>query len=116
MLIVVIVLGILAAIIIPQITGLTDDAKLKTLQTNLNRIRKAIDHYYIDHNQTTYPGHEAPPIKPADVISRRKTFNAQLVRYTDVNHNISDTKTAVFKFWPYIKGGKLPLNPYNYKK
>ena len=114
MLIVVIVLGILAAIIIPQITVSTGDAKLNTLKTNLNGIRKAIEHYYFDHN-SNYPGDAVPSTKPADVTNKRQTFIAQLVRYTDVNGNISNTKTAVFKFGPYIKGGKLPSNPYNGK-
>jgi len=39
MLIVIVILGILAMVIIPQISTSTDDAKLSTLQTNLNSMR-----------------------------------------------------------------------------
>ncbi len=54
MLIVVIVLGILAAIIIPQIAVSTDDAKLNTLETNLNTSRNALELYYFEHD-SAYP-------------------------------------------------------------
>ena len=45
MLVVVIILGILAMIIVPQISVSTDDARLNSLQTNLNSIRSAIEVY-----------------------------------------------------------------------
>ncbi len=113
MLIVVIVLGILAAIIIPQIAVSTDDAKLNTLQTNLNGVRNAAELYYFEHN-STYPG-AVPTTKPADVVTTADAFVAQLARYTDASGNIANAKTAVYKYGPYIKNGKLPTNPYNDK-
>jgi len=114
MLIVVIVLGILAAIIVPQIAVSTDDAKMNTLETNLNGCRKAIELYYFEHG-SVYPGGAVPTTKPADVTDTAETFVAQLARYTDVSGNIANAKTAVFKYGPYIKNGKLPTNPYNDK-
>ncbi len=50
MLIVIVVLGILAMIIVPQITVSTEDAKTSTLQTNLTGIRSSIETYYAQHN------------------------------------------------------------------
>ena len=41
-LIVVILLGILATVIIPQVNVSIDDAKMNTLKTNLKRMRSAI--------------------------------------------------------------------------
>ena len=113
MLIVVIVLGILAAIIIPQIAVSTDDAKLNTLQTNLGGVRNAVELYYFEHN-STYPG-AVPTTKPVDVVTTADAFVAQLARYTDAAGNISNSKTVVYKYGPYIKNGKLPRNPYNDK-
>ncbi len=113
MLIVVIVLGILAAIIIPQIAVSTDDAKLNTLQTNLNGVRNAVELYYFEHN-STYPG-AVPTTKPADVTDTKTAFIAQLARYTDASGNIANAKDATYKYGPYIKNGKLPTNPYNDK-
>lgn len=112
MLIVVILLGILATVIIPQVSVSTDDAKVNTLSSNLTQMRNAIELYYYQHNNT-YPGAALPGTKPGDVTDVHLAFVAQLTRYTDASGNISNTKTAVYKYGPYIKGGALPKNPYN---
>jgi len=54
-LIVVILLGIIATIIVPQVTMSSDDTKLATLKTNLSNMRDAIRLYYYHHGNT-YPG------------------------------------------------------------
>jgi len=95
-------LGILAMIIIPQITVSTDDAKLRTLQTNLNTMRGAIELYAAQHGGS-YPGPTAT------------LFEQQLTRYTDATNAVSSTKTAAAKYGPYIKGNTLPANPFNDK-
>jgi prepilin-type N-terminal cleavage/methylation domain-containing protein len=114
MLIVIIILGILAMIIIPQIGVSTGDAKLSTLQTNLGAMRSAIEIYYAQHNQT-YPGDPIPATKPVDIVTAADTFVAQLTRYTDVNGNISNTKADPYNYGPYLKGNALPTNPFNEK-
>jgi general secretion pathway protein G len=112
MLIVVIVLGILAAIVIPQIAVSTEDAKLNTLRTNLNTTRSAVELYYFQHN-SIYPAGVLPGTKPVDVTTLPETFVAQLARYTDVDGNISNTKDATYKYGPYVKNGIVATNPYN---
>ena len=54
LLIVVIILAILAAIVVPQFSAATDDAKLSALDTNLANMRSSIDLYYQQHGK--YPG------------------------------------------------------------
>ncbi len=49
-LIVVIVLGILAAIVVPQFSSASDDANLAALKTNLQTIRAQIELYKLQHN------------------------------------------------------------------
>ena len=66
MLIVIIILGILAMVIIPQITVSQEDAKISTLKTNLGGIRSAIEMYYTQHNNT-YPGVKKVDGTAADV-------------------------------------------------
>lgn len=112
MLIVIVILGILAMVIIPQIGTSTDDAKLSTLQTNLSAMRNSVELYYAQHNGA-YPGAAVPTTAPADITTTALAFMGQLTRYTDVNGNISNTKTAVYKYGPYIKGSDLPTNPFN---
>ena len=49
-LIVVIILGILAAIVVPQFTEASSDAKLSNLTTNLQSIRAQLELYRLHHS------------------------------------------------------------------
>ena len=51
-LIVVVIMAILAATIIPQFTGSTEDAQVSTTQFNLNTLRAQIELYKAQHNGT----------------------------------------------------------------
>ncbi len=114
MLIVIIILGILAMVIVPQITVSQDDAKISTLKTNLGGIRSAIEIYYTQHNNI-YPGVkkvDGSGNDVADIGESLTAFVAQLTQFTDATGKVSATKTAAFPFGPYIKGGELPANPF----
>jgi general secretion pathway protein G len=51
-LIVVVILGILAAIVIPQFTNASQEAKLSALKSNLQTVRAQIQLYKIQHNDS----------------------------------------------------------------
>jgi len=55
LLIVVIILGILAAVVIPQFSGTAMQAKESALRADLNTVRQAISLYRVQHNEV-YPG------------------------------------------------------------
>jgi general secretion pathway protein G len=55
LLIVVIILGVLAAVVIPQFTNASSEAKESSLRSNLATLRQAISLYRVQHNET-YPG------------------------------------------------------------
>lgn len=116
MLIVVIVLGILAMIIIPQINVSTGEARLSTLRSNLSTVRNAIELYYHQHNNT-YPGAVATDgtTTPADATAACNAFKDQLRMYSQLNGKaLGDKSTLVAPiFGPYLKSGALPENPYN---
>jgi len=114
MLIVIVVLGILAMIIVPQISVSSEDATLRTFQTNLNTLREAIEIYNKQHDDI-YPGFHNISGAPANSGQSKEAFVAQLVKYTAIDGTVSETKDATHKFGPYIKGGVLPTNPYNQK-
>ncbi len=114
MLIVIVVLGIIAMIIVPQISVSSADANLRTLQTNLNTLRKTVEIYYKQHDDT-YPGFNNTSGAPANSGTSKTAFVAQLVKYTAIDGAVSNTKDATYKFGPYIKGEALPTNPYNQK-
>lgn len=112
-LIVVILLGILATIIVPQITVSSDDAKLSSLKTNLSAMRSSIELYYYQHDNT-YPGQK----KQTDGLAvgtdgeAAAAFVPQLTRYTDLNGISAVSGTSVYPYGPYLREG-IPTNPYN---
>jgi len=116
MLIVVIVLGILAMIIVPQITVSTEDAKVSTLKTNLSAMRNAIELYYHQHSQQ-YPGMKKTDGSGDDVANAAEgaiAFVDQLTKYTEGSGKAAgDSTTLTNPVGPYIKGGKLPENPFD---
>ena len=88
-LIVVIILGILAAIVIPQFADASSDAKLSALKTNLHTIRSQLQLYKMQHNDTW----------PA-----LATFTAKMTAGTKADG------TAGTDYGPYLLS--IPDNPY----
>lgn len=113
LLIVVVVLGILAAAVIPQFTDSTDNARLSTLDTNLAELRGAVELYYHQHN-STYPGVQKDDGSGAagTAAEAEAAFVKQLTLYSDMAGKTSTSKSATFKYGPYVKKG-LPPNPFN---
>ncbi len=119
MLIVVIILGILALIIIPQITVSSDDAKMSTLQTNLSTVRNAIELYYHQHNQT-YPGAVKTDGSGTATVAGDlpAAFVDQLTKYTQADGEANGDSSALTApiYGPYLKTVTLPENSYNNDK
>jgi len=114
LLIVVIILGILAAVAIPQFSTSTDDAKLSTLDSNLGLMRNSSELYYNQHN-SSYPG--AKKVTDGTVVATiaecATAFTDQMTIYTEVDGVTSNSRTVAAKYGPYIKNVKLPMNPFN---
>ena len=115
MLIVIVILGILAMIIIPQITVSTEDAKVSTLKSNLATMRSAVEFYYSQH-ANTYPGAIKTDGSAASgtVGEAATAFANQLTLYSDSTGKTSVDKTGLTGtvFGPYVKNGVLPKNPF----
>jgi prepilin-type N-terminal cleavage/methylation domain-containing protein len=112
-LIVVILMGIIAAVAVPRITPSTNEASINTLDTNLAALRSAIEQYAAQHNGR-FPGQYKETDGTTAVISDAEAaaaFVAQLSQYSDKNGKTSATKDAVnFPLGPYFRGS-LPKNP-----
>jgi general secretion pathway protein G len=91
-LIVVVILGILAAIVIPQFTEASTEAKLSSLCTDLQTMRSQIELYKIQHNDAL-PGAGAA------------SFENALTAQTDI------FGAAGTDYGPYIQ--KIPTNQFN---
>jgi len=103
--IVVIILGILAAIVIPQVSSASVEARENMLRENLRILRVQIACYMVQHHDTApgYPGGDTSQAPTTD------DFVAQLTRFTDAWGNTSDVRTAEFCYGPYLR--EIPENP-----
>jgi general secretion pathway protein G len=104
-LIVVMILGILAAIVIPQYSSATSESRRATIADQLRLYRDQINVYKAQHTDNV-PGVTAAV--PAGSVA---LFAAHLTTYTDVAGDSSATKDATHKFGPYLP--VMPLNPIN---
>ncbi|MBT8066136.1 MAG: prepilin-type N-terminal cleavage/methylation domain-containing protein [Gammaproteobacteria bacterium] len=116
LLIVVIILAILAAIIVPQFSAATDDAKQSAYDTNIANLRSAIDLYRQQHN--AYPGFATALGASCNAGAAvtvgapgEDAFIAQLKNYTNAAGQACTGYDATeFKYGPYLKDD-LPDNP-----
>ena len=91
LLIVVVILGILAAVVVPQFSDASTDAQLSSLMNNLKTIRGQIELYRLQHNGNF----------PTNV----GMFATQMTGQTNVN-GLPGTD-----FGPYLQS--IPVNPFD---
>ncbi|MCK4548400.1 MAG: prepilin-type N-terminal cleavage/methylation domain-containing protein, partial [Candidatus Eisenbacteria sp.] len=110
LLLVVIVIGIVAVVAIPQFTDSVRDTKESTLRADLAALRNAAELYYHQHSNN-YPGnidHTDGSGAPSD---RYASFLAQITQYSDATGKISATLDRPnYPYGPYLKHG-IPGNP-----
>lgn len=94
-LVVVVILGILAAIVVPQFSNAADDSKESAMKQNLLRMRQQVELYSQEHNGN-YP-------TLADFID-------QMTLASDIDGDTASPGTAGYDFGPYLQ--KMPANPY----
>ena len=92
LLIVVIILGILAAVVIPQFNTAAAESKEAALASNLATIRQAVELYKVQHNDS-FP--------TAAIVN-------ELTKATDPDGTIN----AAGKYGPYIRNS-FPVDPIN---
>lgn len=97
-LIVVVILGILAATVLPQFTQASKDAKETSLVQNLQMIRHQVSMYKFQHEGTL----------PAQGTTSAQALEDQLTKKTAIDGAV-DANGA---FGPYVLG-QLPANPFN---
>lgn len=104
-LIVVIILALIAAIVIPQVSSASVEAKENMLRENLRALRIQIACYMVQHRDAPpgYPQGDTTQVPTADM------FIAQMTRYTDEYGNVSDAWTSQFCYGPYLR--EIPGNP-----
>jgi len=102
---VIIIIGIVSAIAVPRINGASHQTQANALQASVTNVRKAIDQYFAEHNR--FPGYN-----PGNGAPDGAKFHDQLMKYTDLAGNVSDAKSTVYRFGPYLRA-PFPKNPTN---
>ncbi len=97
--IVVVIIGVIAAIAIPRLSRGTDGATESSLIADLAVMRKAIDFYVTEHTGT---------------LPTLASFEAQMLAYTDALGNANTTRGGAFTYGPYLRA--LPPLPLGLKK
>ncbi|UCE46370.1 MAG: prepilin-type N-terminal cleavage/methylation domain-containing protein [Phycisphaerales bacterium] len=98
-LIVVVILGILAAIVIPQFTEASTEAKTSSLCTDLQTMRSQIELYKIQHNDQL-PG------------AGNATFIEAMTQYTDISGDLAAVQApGPGVYGPYVQ--QIPTNQFN---
>jgi general secretion pathway protein G len=95
-LIVVVILGILAAIVIPQFTNASTEAKTNSLMSNLQTARSQIQLYKVQHN-------DALPGAATDT-----TFVDAMTKKTKIDGTVDETSGS---YGPYLQ--QIPKNPFD---
>src|SRR5688500_9573513 len=106
LLLVVVILGILAAVAIPQFADSSQEARASSLQSNLAVMRSAVEYYRSNHSGK-YPGYPSAGGSPTAVITAD-----QLTQASQANGATAAPGTAGYGFGPYIRE-RLPENPIN---
>ena len=114
LLIVVITLGVLAAILMPSPGPSAQQARADSLRRELAALRNAVERYQLEHGGR-YPGEyseadgTSPSTTPAGAAA---ALVAQLTAHSDALGRTSPTRGGGFKFGPYVAHGAIPPNPF----
>jgi len=108
--IVVVILGILAAIVVPELSSASRQARENVLKDDLRFMREQVTRYMIQHD-------DDPPGYPAGGDTTQTpdeaSFIDEMTRYTDILGNANGSYTNTYKYGPYLT--KIPQNPLTSK-
>ncbi|HSV27270.1 MAG TPA: prepilin-type N-terminal cleavage/methylation domain-containing protein [Sedimentisphaerales bacterium] len=106
-LIVVVILGILAAVVIPALASATTSARDSALAQDLVMLRRMVLVYKAQHLEVApgYPGGNT------NATPTEEVFLAQVTMASDRAGNTAPIGTPGFKYGPYMQ--RIPENPFN---
>ncbi|MGD8450420.1 MAG: hypothetical protein PVJ57_01260 [Phycisphaerae bacterium] len=103
LIVVVLIIGIIAAIAVPQLSQAAGDDEKDDLRQNLNAMRFAVELYYYEHGE--YPGQLGDGINAAGTA---EAVISQLTGITDENGHVSAERDAQHHLGPYLRLGMPP--------
>lgn len=104
--IVMVIIGIIAAIAVPRISAAAAGSSETALIADLSVLRRAIEHYAAEHAQV-FPG--ANPDGMGGSANSAEAFVSQLTLFSAADGRASATKTSDHVFGPYVS--RIPELP-----
>lgn len=98
--IVVVIIGVIAAIAVPRLSSAAGQSNENALIANLQQMRKALDTYSAEHNGV-FPGKN--PDGGGGGAHSAAAFVSQLTQFSDASGEVSATKTAQHIYGPYLR-------------
>ena len=99
--VVILIIGILAAIAIPKVAHSTMNASDNSARMSVTVVRDAIDLYQAQRNGT-WPGAAGDGTNAAGT---QQAFQNQLTQYSNLAGEVSTTKSPAYPFGPYLRKG-----------
>ena len=109
LLVVIVVLGLLAAVVVPGLTGATGNARGSSLAESLRVMRGQIIVFKNQHRHVS-PGY---PNGDMTATPTEEAFAAHMTQASNHNFQTAPPRTAGYTFGPYMM--KIPRNPINEK-
>jgi len=100
-LVVVILLGLIAALTIPMVSGYRSSADETALRSDLALLRSGIEMFAADHNGA-YPGSITDGINPA---GGEAAFVAHLTKFSNADGEVAGARSDEYPFGPYLTNG-----------
>lgn len=104
--VVIVIIAVIAAIAIPRFSRGAAGADESALMGNLATLRQAVELYGAEHGGD-YPGKNGDG--GTGMAGSEEAMVNQLIKFSDVSGNVSDTKDATYKYGPYLRAGMPPL-------
>jgi general secretion pathway protein G len=104
-LIVVVILGILAALVVPQFSNAADVARGSAMRDQLRHLRTQVMVYRVEHRGVApgYPGGNVTQTPTAEA------FVNQMTGITNAAGQVGDSHGGAYRFGPYLN--RVPVNP-----
>ena len=110
LILVVVIIGVIAAIAIPRVADSAGRSREGALVSSLTAMRNAIDRYAAEH-QGAFPG--LLPDGASGAAKSPEAFVTQLTKYSDSTGRIADSRDATYRFGPYLRLiPPVPVGPH----
>ena len=103
LIIVVVIIGILAAIAIPRLSRGAEGAADSGVRGNLSVLRNSIELYFYEHGE--YPAKNGDG---TNLAGSEAALVTQLTQFTDTDGVVNATRTSTYRYGPYLRKGIPP--------